>query len=510
MRKLLRASFVLLAALVFAVVATSAYGARKAATVKTAAGGLETGVGYIHLASDADNTTQFERIRAAGAKYVEIRMFWSSVAPAGATKPAGFQPKDPADPNYRWSYYDGRLRAAAAAGLKPRLVIASAPLWAEGSSHGSANSGTYKPSPSALAQFMTAAAHRYSGNFGDLPRVRYWAIWNEPNLNNFLAPQTVKGKAVSPRWYRSMLNAAAGALHAVNSSNVVIGGETAPFGVGSKNRSATKPLVFMEKVLCIREKKVRNKKTRKVSIVYKSACKKKTKFDIWSHHPYTQGGPTTKARLHGNVSLGDMGEMRAVLNAAIKAKHVVAKKRVRLWVTEFSWDSKPPDPKGVPIALETRWVAETLYRMWSSGVSLVSWFILRDQPRATSYWQSGLYYAGSGGISTDRAKPVLRAFRFPFVAYPEVVSEKKSTVLLWGRTPTGKKAVVVIERKSHGKWKRVKVLKANRYGIFKGSIPKPAKTASLRARLSDNSDQSIPFSLKAPKKSWKGCVWGTC
>jgi len=243
-------------------------------------------------------------------------------------------------------------------------------------------------------------------------------------------------------------------------------------------------------------------------ISYRSVCKTKTKVDAWSHHPYTQGGPTVKAKVHGNVSLGDMGEMRSVMNAALKANHVVSRQKVRLWVTEISWDSKPPDPRAVPIALETRWVSEMLYRMWGSGVSFVNWFILRDQPLESSLWQSGLYYAGSS-ISSDRAKPVLRAFRFPFVAFPRVVS-KKSVVQLWGRTPKSSSGNVVIERKSGSKWKRVKTLKANGSGIFKASIPKPAKTVLFRARLANGSDQSAEFSLKVPTHPWKGCVWGTC
>jgi len=495
--------------MVVVVTATSASGARKAAAVKSPAGPIDTGVSYIPLPSDADTATQFKRIRAAGAKYVEIRMYWRSVAPSGSTQPAGFQATNPADPNYKWGHYDSTVRAAAAAGLKPRLAITSAPDWAEGSGRGSAKEGTYKPSPSALANFMTAAATRYSGSFESLPRVQYWAVWNEPNLNTFMAPQVVKRKAFSPGWYRSMLNAAADAIHGVNSSNVVTGGETAPFGKTSATRNATMPITFMENVLCVKEKKVVNKKTKAVTYKYKSACKTKTKFDVWAHHPYTQGGPTTKAKRHGNASLGNMGEMRQVLNAAIKANHVRSSKRVRLWVTEFSWDSKPPDRKGVPIALETRWVSQMLYQMWSSGVSLVTWFILRDQPMSTSPFQSGLYYAGSHGISTDKAKPILRAFRFPFVAMPRTANGK-TTVQLWGRVPTSKAGKVIIERKSGSKWKRVKVLKANRYGIFKQRIGEPANAVYLRARLPSKSDQSAPFSLKAPKKSWKGCVWGTC
>ena len=508
MRQFIRASLVILAVMVVVVVATSASGARKGATVKSPAGPIDTGVSYMPLPSDADTVTQFKRIRAAGAKYVEIRMYWRAVAPSGPTQPAGFQAKDPADPNYKWGAYDRAVQAAAAAGLKPKLAITSAPDWAEGSGRGSAREGTYKPSPSALANFMTAAAKRYSGSFESLPRVQYWAVWNEPNLNYFMAPQVVNRKAFSPRWYRSMLNASANALHAVNSSNVVIAGETAPFGSASAKRNATMPITFMEKVLCVREKKVVNKTTKAVTYSYKSACKTKTKFDVWSHHPYTQGGPTTKVNVHGDVSLGDMGEMRNVLNAAIKANHVVPSQKARLWVTEFSWDSKPPDPGGVPIALETRWASQMLYQMWSSGVSFVTWFILRDQPMSTSPYQSGLYYAGSHGILTDKVKPILRAFRFPFVALPRTANGK-TTVQLWGRMPTSKAGKVIIERKSGSRWKRVKVLKANRYGIFKLRIGKPANTVYLRARLPNKSDQSAPFSLKAPKKPWKGHVFGT-
>ena len=505
MRQLVRGSLLLLAATV--VVVTSASGARKVATVKAAAGPLETAVGFSDDYYAADEySTQFERIRATGSKYVVIRAYWDRIAPSGSTQPAGFQASDPADTNYNWTTTDTLIKEAAAAGLKPMLFITSAPTWAEGSGSGSAESGSYKPSPTALAQFMTAAATRYSGRFNGLPRVQYWAVWNEPNLNRFLSPQVVNKKAFAPTWYRSMLNAAADAIHGVNSSNVVIAGETAPFGTASASRSQTMPITFIEKVLCVREKKVVNKKTKAVTYSYKSACKNKVKFDVWAHHPYTQGGPTTKAKAHGNASLGDMGDMRNVLNAAIKANHIVTNGKPRLWVTEFSWDSKPPDPKAVPIALETRWVSQMLYEMRNSGVSLVTWFILRDEPTATSYFQSGLYSYGSD-ISNDKAKPLLRAFRFPFVALPNTTSGK---TLLWGRTPKSKSGKVFIERKSGRKWVKLKTLSANGSGIFKASIAKPAHTTLLRARLSNGSDQSAEFSLTAPKKSWTGCVWGTC
>ena len=123
-----------------------------------------------------------------------------------------------------------------------------------------------------------------------------------------------------------------------------------------------------------------------------------------------------------------------MLNAAVRAGHVRSKGKPRFWVTEFSWDSKPPDPQGVPTVLHTRWVAEALYRMWLNGVSLVTWFSIRDQPLAASYYQSGLFYRG-GTVAADRPKPALRAFRFPFVGFVE-----RGGVRVWGRTPGASRA----------------------------------------------------------------------
>jgi hypothetical protein len=101
----------------------------------------------------------------------------------------------------------------------------------------------------------------------------------------------------------------------------------------------------------------------------------------------------------------------------------------------------------------------------------------------------------------------LRAFRFPFVAMPQTV-KGKTTVTLWGRTPTSKSGHVVIESKSGSKWKKVKTLSANSYGIFKASIAKPRGATSFKALLPNGSDQSAAFALATPKKSWHGKVFG--
>jgi hypothetical protein len=388
---------------------------------------------------------------------------------------------------------------ATDAGLQPIIEMQSAPIWAQGTAATRPSEpGGFRPNPGAFKAFVSAAAQRYSGNsYAQLPRVRYWSIWNEPNLTTFLSPQLVNGKPYAPILYRSLVNAAADAIHAVHADNVVIAGETSPFGGPAVTRA--KPLTFMENVLCVTEKYVKH------TWVYKASCSTRTKFDVWAHHPYTEGGPTRKGRLRGNVSLGDLGDMRMVLNTAISARHVISSKKVGLWVTEFSWDSNPPDPGGVWPQLEARWVSQALYQAWSSGVSVFSWFIVRDLPFATSYYQSGLYYDGEAGVGFGKPKPALTAFQFPFVAF----KKPQNTASVWGRTPASKAGTVLIEGKSGAAWKLVKRLSANRFGIFKAQVRISATTTSLRARLAGGGNVSIPFSLTPPRKTWTGCVFGT-
>ena len=43
---------------------------------------------------------------------------------------------------------------------------------------------------------------------------------------------------------------------------------------------------------------------------------------------------------------------------------------MRFVVTEFSWDTKPPDKTAVPMKLHERWVSEALYRMYQVGIDL--------------------------------------------------------------------------------------------------------------------------------------------
>jgi hypothetical protein len=63
-------------------------------------------------------------------------------------------------------------------------------------------------------------------------------------------------------------------------------------------------------------------------------------------------------------------------------------------------------------------------------------------------------------------------------------------VTLWGRTPQSSAGAVVVERRTRGRWRRVKTLRADGHGIFRGRV---SRLGSLPLRARAQGDRSLPF-----------------
>jgi hypothetical protein len=427
-------------------------------------------------ASLDDLRNAYPRIKASGAKYVRIVLYWNIAQPGRTT--------------YDWTESDKQINNAIAAGLTPLVTVWRAPGWAERSSSGEA--GTRDPDPAAFGDFARQLAQRYR-------QVHYWEAWNEPNLDHFLSPQIRDGKQYSPRLYRQLLDQFWQGIHSVDSSATVAGG-------GLARRYKIPPLSFIRQVFCLSEKKLKPVRSCPVHV------------DAWSHHPYTNGGPFKKQGSPDGVSMGDLPKMRKTLKAAAVSGNVLpAKSSMPFWISEFSWDTDGPDPDAVPMKLHARWVAEALYQAWRSGVSLFVWHQLRDRPFPATQYQSGLYFCGSestgddvdsrcaqsGFYTKDVAKTgSLQAFKFPFVAYAS-----NGRVKVWGRTPDSASHHVLIQRKVLGTWKTVKTLNTDSYGIFQVRWRFSDRTHSYRART-DSGATSNGFSLKKPHSISLPNTWG--
>jgi hypothetical protein len=442
-------------------------------------------------------------VQKAGANAVRMYLSWRGfvVPPDSATKPAGMNAANPADPHYDFAGLDLQIEKLKERGLEPILNFENAPPWAERTRGSGWDDGTNAPDPAEFGQFAKAIALRYSGSFRGLPRVRYYQAWNEPNHYRHLNPQfevtkppsSVGGSETVPPGspilsidlYRSLLNAFAASVHSVHSDNLVVAGGLSTPGRPFRQTPAVAPLVFMQTLLCL------DSQNHQIP-----GCNAQTQFDVWAAHPYTSGSPEHHASDPNDVSIPELPRMRSTLQAANRIGSIVSTNSQQFWVTEFSWDTNPPDPGAVPMKLHERWVAEALYRSWTYGVSLFTWFQIRDeapapgQPFSDSF-QSGLFFrCASGSISCDKPKPSLEAFRFPFVAY----KHGKGKVLVWGRTPFGKRGRVTIQQKGSG-FKKLIRLKTNGHGLFTKVLRTKGKGV-LRARL--GKENSIPFSLTVP------------
>jgi hypothetical protein len=368
------------------------------------------------------------------------------------------------------------VKRAHAHGLEPFITISEAPAWAERPAGGRA--GANNPDPVEVARFAQAMARRYGGDYRGLPRVRAFEVWNEVNASFFFMPQRSGETLLSPALYREMVNQVALAVHGVHADNLVIAGATFPFFVDTASVQAIGPLRFMRELFCLSP-----------ALQPVTGCGDAIRADVWSTHPYTQGSPTHRVGNPDSVSIGQLPRMRKVLAAASRYGRIASARPVQFWASEFGWDTDPPDPNGVPVRLHARWVSEALFRMWDAGISLESWFRLRD---SDENFVSGLYTHCDRGIACDRPKLSLQAFRFPFVAF-----RSRGRTLVWGRVPPGHRASVVIERFRRGGWQKLRRFRPNSHGIFVERMRGPRR-GSLRARLAGGSETSIPFSIKRP------------
>ena len=129
-----------------------------------------------------------DEARAVDATVVRTLVTWANVAP---TRPASAS--NPFDPAYRFADLDELVRNTQARDMEVLLAIWGTPKWANGG-----KTPNYLPTRSSdMTAFARALAARYSGRYAGYPFVRFFSVWNESNLQLFLAPQfDARGRSV--------------------------------------------------------------------------------------------------------------------------------------------------------------------------------------------------------------------------------------------------------------------------------------------------------------------------
>jgi hypothetical protein len=325
-------------------------------------------------------TFTFRTLKQLRVQIVRINLNWDKVA---KRRPA--HPQDPADPAYDWTVYDRAIRYAGQNGMQVLLTILFVPSWANGGRPHNVPPTNYTD----LRNFSYAAATRYSGHYIPntdsfdevyLPAVKYWLAWNEPSNPNWLQ-QVSGGRFVSPRSYARICTAIWQGVHFTNfTGEKVACGATGPRGNNQarSRRPSMSPIAFMR---ATKRAGLRN-------------------LDAYAHHPYYGKPSETPATKPGGtaIELGNLNTLIAEVNKLWGKK--------RIWITEYGWQTRPPDSLfGVSFARQAAYVRQS-YAMARANprVDMMVWFILRDDTNLGIGWQSGFLTA------SGKRKPAFSAF----------------------------------------------------------------------------------------------------
>jgi Cellulase (glycosyl hydrolase family 5) len=293
------------------------------------------------------------------ATIMRLLVQWNVVA---KTRPSNAA--DPFDAAYNFDDIDEAVLAAQENDQEVILTISGTPSWANGG-----KSPNVMPTRlSDFTAFARAIASRYSGRSAGYPFVRFWAIWNEPNLQQFLTPQFDKrGRSVAPANYAKLAAAGYAGVKAGNPQAKIAIGETSARGSDKANglRPTHSPGRFAELV---------------------AKANPRLKFDAWGEHPYPfvpSLPPTAKVKWP-NVSLSSLPQLEDSLKKLFK------RKSVPIWVTEYGHQTKPPDALGVSYATQARYMQQAMSIVAGYPfVDMFIWFVFQDDPGQP--WDSGIY-----------------------------------------------------------------------------------------------------------------------
>jgi hypothetical protein len=401
------------------------------------------------LISDPAGT--LDQVKRLGVDRVRLFLTWGSLAPNpyGGAQPPGFNASDPAAyPAARWAIYDTIIRDAAARGIGIDLTVTGpSPAWAEavGVPLG-APTGIWKPSGTDFAAFVRAVGRRYSGTYkppgaaAALPRIDFWAIWNEPNYGIDLAPQAIDHSRVevSPALYRALLNGAWNALQQTgHGGDTILIGELAPRGItvgdSPGNFSGMVPLRFVRALYCVDASYhplrgsaavVRGCPTGGSFVRENPALFHASGFAV---HPYPLGVPPNvpEAGEPDYADLPAIPKLESTLDALQGAYG--SSLRFPIYDTEFGYQTNPPEKilRAISPQVAAYYLNWAEYMHWRDPrMRSYDQYLLND-PGQNSSFDTGLAFANG------TPKATYYAFRMPLYL-PVTTASSGTPVEVWG------------------------------------------------------------------------------
>jgi hypothetical protein len=430
----------------------------------------------ISMLSDPVGT--ITRLKQLGVDRVRLAVRWLTIAPHATSRrrPAGFKAIDPgAYPARNWAPWDQIVEEAANQGVDLDFdLMGGSPLWATGpGAPRNSALNNWMPSAREFGAFVHAIGIRYSGNYDpktdrlspgnpdDLPAVRFWSIWNEPDYGPSLAPQGAPNNVKierAPWMYRGLVDAAWTSLHRTgHGHDTILLGEIAPRGFPNPQEphlswgifSGMKPLTFLRALYCVDSRYRPLRGTAAAlrgcpsnaagSRRFRSAHPALFQATGFADHPYSRWYPPNVERQNDPeyTSLADIGNLERGLDRLnrVYGSHT----RFPIWNTEYGYITSPPkrspDPKN-----KVPYIAQGTAAYFMNWAEYISWrnprimsfdqYLLADPEPPTS---DNDYGGFASGLLTyaRREKPTYSAFRLPLYL-PTTTAASGQSLEVWG------------------------------------------------------------------------------
>lgn len=240
-------------------------------------------------------------IRAAGFRWIRQQVVWGEIE---VPTKGQFRDRQGHD---TWAKYDRIVDLATEYGLNIILRVDTSPPWAR---PGNPKLETPPADPEDYADFLETLIRRYRG------RVRYYQIWNEPNLAFEWG-----GQPPDPAGYVRLLRTAYTRAKQVDPEVVIIAAALAP--TVEESPRALNDLIYLQRMY---------------------AAGARGAFDILGANAYgLRGGPDDR-RLDQER---DVNFSRPLLLRAIMVQNGDAQKPI--WASEIGWNALPPEYPDPPL-----------------------------------------------------------------------------------------------------------------------------------------------------------------
>jgi hypothetical protein len=454
----------------------------------------------------AETLDELERL---GVDRVRISVFWAVVAPK--ERPA--DPSDPAQyPGGSWDRYDTVLRLANERGIGVNFNITTpAPSWATGNPERADIKETYEPDAAEWGRFVKAVGTRYDGAHGPA-RVDYWSLMNEPNQAGWLTPQWKQrdGKWVeaAPRLYRDMVRTGWQALQDTgHGADTILVGELAPKGL-KDNRGETRSidaLRFIRRLYCLDD----NLQVLAGSDAEAQGCPPSDQLTAfpaqnpglfgmtgWAHHPYELLlSPDRRQSWPDWVTTANLDDLQSVLRR-IRARYNQAELEVPIYLTEFGYQTRPPDRLAVSPAQQAQYInhAEYLAYRRRDVRTLAQFLLLDDGPPIDRTFQSGLRFRDG------RAKPAYRAYQVP-IHLPTTRLRRGQRLRVWGgarAAETGTRPAIQVQFRRSGtkRWRRLVTLRGDRTRGYVNTTIRNPGAGSVRLSWNGRTSRTVAVSVR--------------